>query len=208
MAETHYPASPTMTVCNRLRVAVAGLGTLSAAACASTPTAPGPITAPPAAPTPAAVAPPAPFNVGVAVPGTPNITDATFLSDQQRLFDSSQFNDPNLYPPGYHWKIDSGVGPHGVVSAKAVYDSQAQQWAIVIDFTQSAAQHFGADTQAAYQASPGTAASHIAFFVGNQVISAPLVAAPSSSSTHVSGSFTQQQALALVAAILTAAHAT
>jgi len=192
-----------MTLRNRLGVAVAGLAALNAVACSSNPM--GPIQT--AAPIPAAKAPPAPFNVGVAVPGTPSITDTTFLSDQQRLFDSSQFSDPNLYPPGYHWKIDSGVGPHGVVTAKAVYDSQSQQWAIVVDFTQSAAQHFGADTQAAYQASPGTAANHIAFFVGNRVISAPFVAAPSSSSTQVSGNFTRQQALTLVAAILASANA-
>jgi len=189
-----YPA-PTMTLRNPLGVAVAGFAALSAVACSSNPMGPSPTT------------PPAPFNVGVAVPGAPNVTDTTFASDQQRLFDSSQFSDPNLYPPGYHWKIDSGVGPHGVVSARAVYDSQSQQWAIVIDFTQSAAQHFGADTQAAYQASPGTAANHIAFFVGNRVVSAPFVAAPSSSSTQVSGNFTQQQALSLVAAILAAANA-
>ena len=41
-----------------------------------------------------------------AVTGTPEPTNAAFLADQQGRFDTQQFRDPDLYPVGYHWKIE------------------------------------------------------------------------------------------------------
>jgi preprotein translocase subunit SecD len=154
--------------------------------------------------------------VGVAVPGTPNPADATFRADQQGLYDSRQFNDPTLYPVGYHWKIDRGIGPHGVREAHASFDRSSNQWVIDIAFTPAAAQRFGADTEAAFQAmqaagsNPSTAPAlaHVAFFIGNQVVSAPYVQRPSSNDTQVQGNFTEQQADDLARAIMASAQST
>jgi SecD-like export protein len=149
----------------------------------------------------------APFNVGVAVPGAPNPNDPAFVADQQHLYDSSQFSDPTLYPRGYHWKIDAGIGPRGVRSAHAVHDSVNNQWVISIEFTPAAAQHFRADTEAAYRATQSNPSSppaegHIAFFIGNQVVSAPFVQSPSGNDTEIAGNFTAQQADDLARAIV------
>jgi len=147
-----------------------------------------------------------PFNVGVAVPGAPDPRNAQFLADQQNLYDTSQFGDSEFYQTGYHWRIDSGIGPHRITHADAVFDSQSQVWAVDITFTPAAAAHFGADTQAAFQAGQGTPLNRIAFFVGNRVVSAPSVQSPSSGNTEISGGFTQQQAMDVAAAISAASN--
>jgi hypothetical protein len=163
-------------------------------------------------PTPRREVTPAPFNLAVAVPGAPNPADPTFLADQERLYDSRQFSDPAFYPLGYHWRIDPGIGPHGVSSAHAAYDSFSNQWIVAVFFTPAAAEHVAADTEAAYQAtktSPANppAASHIAFFVGNEVVSAPYVQSPSSKDAQIQGGFTEQQADDLARAIIASAQA-
>lgn len=155
--------------------------------------------------------PSAPFNVAVAVPGVPNPNDPSFLADQEHLYDPRQFSDRTLYPPGYHWRIDPGIGPHGVRSAHAALDSESKQWVLVIAFTAAAAQRFGADTEAAYQAIQANPAdpppaAHIAFFIGNEVVSAPYVQSPSSGDTQVNGNFSEQQADDLARAITASAQ--
>jgi hypothetical protein len=148
---------------------------------------------------------PQPFNVGVAVPGAADPHDAQFVADQQGLYDATQLSDTSIYPIGYHWRIDPGIGPHGVVSAQPVVDPQSGQWAITIHFSNAAASRWGADTQAAFQAGQGSPQNRIAIFIGNRVVSAPGVISPSSTDTEITGNFTQAQAAAICAAILAAA---
>jgi preprotein translocase subunit SecD len=156
-------------------------------------------------PTPRAHVAPQPFNVGTAVDGAPDPHDAAFLRDQENLYDASQFGDPQFYQTGYHWKIDPRIGPHGITNTHVAYDSASGQWAIVISFTPSAAQEWAAVTTAAYNAGVSSPLNRIAIFAGNRVVSAPNVQSPSSSTTEITGNFTQQQAQELAAAIQSAA---
>jgi sugar lactone lactonase YvrE len=146
------------------------------------------------------------FNVGVAVAGAPDPHSIQFLTDQEKLYDASQFNDSNFYPQGYHWRIDTGIGPHGIAHCTVVYDSQQAQWAMEISFTPAAAIHWSADTTAAYHANPNSALNRIAVFVGPRVVWAPQVQSPSSNATEITNDFTQQQAATTCAAILAGAR--
>ena len=148
---------------------------------------------------------PQPFNVGTGVAGAPDQHDPTFLRDQENLYDPSQFGNPMYYQAGYHWKIDPSIGPHSVVRADVVRDSASGDWAVTLNFTAAAAQRLSAITTAAFDAGQGSPLNRIAFFVGNRVVSAPNVQAPSSSSSEITGNFTEQSALDLAQAISAAA---
>jgi SecD/SecF fusion protein len=133
------------------------------------------------------------------VPGAANPADPTFISDQKRLFDPRQLSDPNLYPQGFHWKIDDNIDASDVQKADAVVDTQTAQWVVTIQFDGKGADEWNKVTTKAYsftQQNPTNPPpqSHVAIFLDNQIITAPYVQSPSSNQTQISGNFTQQGA--------------
>jgi hypothetical protein len=191
----------------RVACALAGaaaLGGCSSANNTTTPTSqPAPTTS--SVPIPRG-ATPLPFNVAGAVAGTPDPTSTAFLTDQNNLYDPAEFGNPLLYPPGYHWKIDRGVGPHGIQAVAVVQDRQSHQWAITLRFTPAAAARWAADTQAAYQQPQGTPFNRMAIFVGSQIVWAPQVITPGGADVEITANWsTQAQAVQVAAAIKAAA---
>lgn len=126
------------------------------------------------------------------VPGAP--TPQTCASDQQGLCDPSQFGNSAYYPPGYHWKIDPNISAEDVTKADVVFDTQRNEWAVTIDFDDRGASEWSKITNAAFAQPQGSPQNRVAIFLDNQVLTAPYVNSPSSSSTEITGGFTQQQA--------------
>lgn len=126
------------------------------------------------------------------VPGAP--TPQTCATDQQGLCDPSQFGNPSFYPPGYHWKIDPNISAEDVTKADVTFDTTQQQWAVTIDFDDKGANEWSKITNAAYAQPQGSPQNRVAIFLDNQVLTAPGVISPSSSSTEITGGFTQQRA--------------
>src|SRR5437879_3445333 len=54
------------------------------------------------------------FRVGTAVPGAPDPTNASFVADQDGLFNASQFPVTAFYPPNYHWKVDPNLDARNI----------------------------------------------------------------------------------------------
>ena len=121
-------------------------------------------------------------------------------ADQQNLCDATQFNDGVSYIPGYHWKIlDPAISASDVTSADVTLD-QSSQWAVTITFDSKGSDEWSKITQAAYSAGAGPPVpplNHVAIFLDNEVITAPTVSTPSSSSTEITGNFTQDSATQL-----------
>ena len=142
------------------------------------------------------------LHVGLATPGAPNPADPAFLQDQDGLYDPAQFGDPQLYPPGYHWRIDKALQPADVRSAVVGFSSAVNAWAVDVTFTPKGALRFQADSQAAYNGQPGHPENRIAFFVGSRVVSTPGVQSPSSRETEITdGGLSKPEAEALAAMI-------
>ena len=138
------------------------------------------------------------LRIALAAQGAPNPSDSGFVSDQQGLFDPSQFTDANLYPPGYHWKIDRQFRPTDGASAMA-RTGQLGSWELVLTFTSSGSARFNADTQIAFGAPQGSALNRLAFFLGPRVIQAPSVVFPTQGSNTLIGGLTEQQAKSIAA---------
>jgi len=134
------------------------------------------------------------LHFATAVAGAPNPSDATFLADQQNLYDPKQLSDPNSYQPGYHWKIDDNIQADDVQKADVGFDSQSGQWAVTIQFDSKGANEWSKITTAAFNAGRGQPANRIAIFLDNEVISAPGVISPSSNQTEITGNFTEASA--------------
>jgi hypothetical protein len=138
-------------------------------------------------------------HIALAVTGAPDPNSSTFREDQQNLYDPSQFSDPQLYPPGYHWKLDTEFSPMDVIGVKTFQTNPggAGTWAVDLLLTPAATERFHADAAAAGAATVHTPESRIAFFVGPRVVSAPTVVAPPTGSDAAVGFATQAQAEAI-----------
>jgi len=136
------------------------------------------------------------------VQGSPNPSDPTFLADQQRLFDTTQFADTLLYPTGYHWKIDPNIDASDVTSADVGTD-QSGQIAVNINFNGHGAAEWSKITSAAYSAYSSSPSNpppqaQIAIFLDNQVLTAPVVTGGGQSNmTQITGNFTSAYATQL-----------
>jgi preprotein translocase subunit SecD len=145
-----------------------------------------------------------------ATPGSPDPSNASFLTDQQGRFDASQFTDPNLYPTGFHWKIDTSLPAADVMSATVGTDSTSGVIAVDINFNSAGATEWTRITNAAYAAytsdpaDPG--AAQVGLFLDDAVLAAPIVTgAGQSNQTEITGAFTAESASALAADINTGA---
>ncbi|MEA2614598.1 MAG: hypothetical protein QOE72_381 [Chloroflexota bacterium] len=138
-------------------------------------------------------------HIALAVTGAPDPNSSTFREDQQNLYDPSQFSDPQLYPPGYHWKLDTNFSPMDVIGVKTFQTNPGGvgAWAVDLGLTPAATERFHADAAAAGAAPVNTPESRIAFFVGPRVVSAPTVVAPPTGSDAAVGFATQAQAEAI-----------
>lgn len=130
------------------------------------------------------------------IPGAPNPDSPSFIADQRGRFDTQQFDDPVLYPPGYHWLIDTRLDATDVSSAQAGTDSTTGQFTVDINFDSKGAEEWAKITNAAYaayQTNPsGTLpTAQIAIFLDNSVLTAPIVTGGGQSNqTEISGNFT------------------
>lgn len=137
------------------------------------------------------------------VPGAPDPSNPTFIGDQQNRFNPKQFQDPQLYPPGYHWRIDNAIDASDVTNAQVGSDQTSGQISVDITFNGHGAAEWSRITTAAYaayQTSPSNppAAAHIAIFLDNDIISAPqVISGGQSNQTQITGQFTSDQATLL-----------
>ncbi|MCA1683396.1 MAG: protein translocase subunit SecD, partial [Actinobacteria bacterium] len=132
--------------------------------------------------------------------------DQTFISDQENLYDPAQFKDDQFYPTGYHWKIDPKIEASDVTKADVGYDTAKNEPTVTINFNSHGADEWSRiTTEAAKSAPPANQPAppqnRVAIFLDNKVITAPGVQGASSSSTEISGGFTQESAQALASQI-------
>ena len=139
--------------------------------------------------------------------GAPDPSSPSFIADQRGRFDAQQFRDPNLYPPGYHWVIDTRINASDVTSAVAGTDSTTGQSTIDINFDLKGAAEWSKITDAAYAAyradpSQTPATAQVGIFLDSDVLTAPIVTgAGQSNQTEISGNFTADEASTLAVLI-------
>ena len=118
-----------------------------------------------------------------------------FCVDQDNLFQSSQLDNAEYYPSGYHWKIDNNL-PAGDIVSSALGTASDGTPAVDITFNSAGGNEWSKITNAAFKVysdngcSSGTACpapSMVAIFLDTQVISAPVVEGASSTSTEITG---------------------
>ena len=135
------------------------------------------------------------------VQGAVDPSNATFIADQQNLYDVSQFSDSAVYPPGFHWKIDNNIDASDVTAASVQTDQTNGQPAVAITFNGHGASEWSRITTAAYNAyvaNPNDPNAQIAIFLDNRIISAPrVVSGGQSNNTQITGGFTNDQATTL-----------
>ena len=137
------------------------------------PSQPTTATQPPANPASVCITSVKDFRLAILVPGSPDSSSAAFLADQQGLFDAAQFSDPLLYPPGYHWKIDTEFQPGDLLTAQLVEPTTpGGQWSADLVFNLEGTGRIQADGN-----SPQGAGNKVAFFTGKEVLAAPDVPA-------------------------------
>ena len=139
------------------------------------------------------------------VPGAPSPTDPKFFADQENLYDPNQFSNTNLYPTGYHWKIDDALDASDVTSADVGTNSNGQI-AVNISFNDAGATEWNKITTAAYayyQQNPTSPPpqSQVAIFLDQEILTAPVVQGASSNQTQITGGFTSQSAQQLASDI-------
>lgn len=142
------------------------------------------------------------LHIATAVAGAPDPSNPTFLADQENLFDPAQLNNPTDYPSGYHWKIDDALQASNITKADIQFDTTKSEWAVTINFDGDGATEWSKITTAAFAASPGSPENRIAIFLDNQIITAPSVTGGGqSTSTEITGGFTQESAEKLASQI-------
>jgi SecD/SecF fusion protein len=145
------------------------------------------------------------LHFATAVPGAPDPNSAQFFADQENLVDPNQLSNPQLYPTGYHWKIDDALDASDVTSADVGAD-QNGNIAVNIHFNDAGATEWSKVTTAAYaftQQNPANPPpqAQVAIFLDSTIITAPVVQGPSSNNTQITGGFTSAQAQALASQI-------
>ncbi len=145
------------------------------------------------------------LHFATAVPGAANPNDPKFLADQENLYDPAQFANTQLYPTGYHWKIDDALDASDVTSADVGTDANGNI-AVNINFNDVGASEWSKITTAAYaftQQNPTAPPpqAQVAIFLDKDIITAPVVQGPSSNKTQITGGFTSQQAQQLASYI-------
>jgi SecD/SecF fusion protein len=141
------------------------------------------------------------LHFATSVPGQANPNDPTFLRDQERHYTAQQLLDTTLYPTGYHWKIDDNILATDVTKADSGFDTQQNQYAVYLTFNSQGAAEWSKITNAAFAATQDTPPNRIAIFLDDQIISAPSVRTPSSSTTEITGGFTADGATQLASQI-------
>jgi SecD/SecF fusion protein len=136
-----------------------------------------------------------------ATPGQANPSDPAFLRDQHGHYLASQLQNPSLYPPGFHWKIDDNIFATDVTKADVGFSTQQNQYAVDITFNSHGADEWSKLTNAAFAHPQGSTENRIAIFLDDEIISAPGVVSPSSNQTEITGSFTADSATRLASQI-------
>jgi hypothetical protein len=111
--------------------------------------------------------------IATAVPGPPDPSD--------HHFDPRQFQDPGLYPAGYHWKIDAVFKGTDVATVQRVTaDPGVSSPANLVRITLNAegADRMLKDSVAAYSAPLNSPLKSLAFLAGPEILSTPEVGAP------------------------------
>jgi hypothetical protein len=90
-------------------------------------------------------------HIALAVTGAPDPSSSTFRDDQENLYDPSQFSNPELYPPGYHWKVDTRFSPMDVLGATTYQTNPGgvSAWGVDLRLAPKATERFHADAAAA-----------------------------------------------------------
>jgi SecD/SecF fusion protein len=135
------------------------------------------------------------------VAGQANPNDPAFLRDQQNHFDPVELQNPSLYPPGFHWKIDDNILATDVTKADVGFNTTQSQYAVDITFNSHGADEWSRLTNTAFASPQGSTQNRIAIFLDNNIISAPGVVSPSSNQTEITGSFTADSATRLASQI-------
>ncbi len=154
------------------------------------------------------------------VNGSPGACSTVTCADQDQLVPAGcwhpkrrnsgcQFSDTTFYPSGYHWKIVKDLTASDVSSAAV--GQVAGGYAVDITFNSSGAAVWSKLTTAACKKNPGCSysgnggsttgappTSQLAIFLDDQVLTAPVVASPSSNQTQITGDFTFASATRLV----------
>ncbi len=145
------------------------------------------------------------LHFATAVAGAANPSDPHFQADQENLFNPAQLSNPQMYPTGFHWKIDDALDASDVTSADVGTDSNGQI-AVNISFNDAGASEWSKITTAAYaftQQNPSAPPpqAQVAIFLDRDILTAPVVQGPSSNKTQITGGFTSQQAQQLASSI-------
>jgi hypothetical protein len=105
------------------------------------------------------------------------------VTDQDGLYTPAEFANPNLYPPGYHWRVDRLFVSDDLTSAQAVESGSG--WSLFLGFNPSGASRINVETRSASNNPPGSAASRIGFFAGSHVFAAPVVSSALSNAVSI-----------------------
>ena len=135
------------------------------------------------------------------VPGAPTIPpSAALINDQKGHYDVAQFGNTQVYPTGYHWKIDENLDASTVISAN-VQPDQNGQIGVQVNFNGTGASEWSKITTAAnnvYLSNPSSPLAQIAIFLDNDVLTAPFVTGGGQSNqTEITGGFTNDSATTL-----------
>jgi SecD/SecF fusion protein len=135
------------------------------------------------------------------VPGAPTIPpSAALINDQKGHYDIAQFGNTQVYPTGYHWKIDENLDASTVISAN-VQPDQNGQIGVQVNFNGTGASEWSKITTAAnnvYLSNPSSPLAQIAIFLDNDVLTAPFVTGGGQSNqTEITGGFTNDSATTL-----------
>jgi preprotein translocase subunit SecD len=137
--------------------------------------------------------------------GAPDPGNADFVADQDGRFDAGQFADPEDYPTGYHWLIDTRLPGSDITSAVAGTDSTSGQISIDITFDSQGAVQWTKIANAAYasyQSDPSSPTAQIAIFLDGEVLTAPVVTGGGQSNqTEITGNYTADEANSLATLI-------
>ena len=109
-------------------------------------------------------------------PATDTTPLCQWVRDQQNLFDPAQFSSGDYFS-GYHWLIDDKIPASEVASADVGTDQNGRP-SVDLTFSGAAGDEWNTITNAAYQqytTSPSAPQAHIAIFLDNEIISAPVV---------------------------------
>jgi SecD/SecF fusion protein len=119
---------------------------------------------------------------------------AELNANQMGHFNLAQVTDPQYYPTGYHWKINTDLDATNVTSATVNPSGTNGQVAVDITFDDHGASAWGDITGRAVAQPAGSALNRVAILLDNNVLTAPQVISRSTNQTEITGNFTTDSA--------------